>query len=69
MTITGAGFALGTATSFKFGKAKATTLECASTTTCTVSAPAGAAGTVDVIATAGSVAGQANPPGDQYTYG
>ncbi len=69
VTITGAGFALGTATSFKFGKGKATTLECASTTTCTVSAPAGSAGTVDVIATAGSVAGQANPPGDQYTYG
>jgi alpha-tubulin suppressor-like RCC1 family protein len=69
VTITGTGFALGTATTFKFGKTKAKSVECTSTTTCTVSAPAGTAGTVDVIATAGKVAGQANPPGDQYTYG
>jgi hypothetical protein len=70
VTITGTGFALGTTgTTFKFGKTKAKSVECTSTTTCTVSAPAGTAGTVDVIATAGKVAGQANPPGDQYTYG
>ncbi|MCW3033705.1 MAG: hypothetical protein JWM60_2050, partial [Solirubrobacterales bacterium] len=54
VTITGAGFAVGAgATKFKFGKASSKSVQCASTTSCTALVPAaGAAGTVDVVATA-----------------
>ena len=46
------GFALGaTATSFKFGTKKATGVDCTSSSTCTVIAPAHTVGSVQVIAT------------------
>jgi hypothetical protein len=50
--VTGSGFALGAeATGFKFGKASGTGVYCASTTECSVVAPAGKHGTtVDVVA-------------------
>jgi hypothetical protein len=68
VTLTGTGFVPGTAgTKITFGTAKATSVNCISTTTCTATAPAHAAGTVDVKV---SVTGGASPAevGDQYTY-
>ncbi len=51
VTVTGTGFALGsTATVFKFGKVKATSVNCTSATTCTMTAPPHEAGAVDVTA-------------------
>jgi alpha-tubulin suppressor-like RCC1 family protein len=69
VTITGSGFIPGTsATTFKFGKAKASSVECASTTTCTVLSPvAKTAGTVDVQATAAKVKSPLLA-GDHFTY-
>jgi hypothetical protein len=68
VTLTGTGFVPGTAgTKIKFGTTRATSVNCISTTTCTATAPAHAAGTVDVKV---SVTGGASPAevGDQYTY-
>jgi len=70
VTITGTGFALGSsATSFKFGTVRAKLVSCTTSTTCVVTAPAHAAGTVDVIAIANKAAGVINAPADQFTYG
>jgi hypothetical protein len=69
VTITGSGFALGTTgTIIKFGGAKATNVNCTSSTSCTVTAPKHIAGTVDVIATVEKVASVKSPPADQYSY-
>lgn len=69
VTVTGSGFLLGSsATSFKFGTAKAKTVSCSSTTACTVVAPAHEAGTVDVIATVSKLASPSNAPADRFTY-
>jgi alpha-tubulin suppressor-like RCC1 family protein len=69
VTITGSGFALGkTATIIKFGAPKATSVNCESTTTCIVVAPAHAIGTVDVKATVSKATSPANRPADQFTY-
>jgi hypothetical protein len=69
VTVTGTKFAIGTtATTFLFGTAKGTSVNCVSTTECTVVAPAHAVGTVDVKATVNKIASPSNPPGDQYTY-
>jgi alpha-tubulin suppressor-like RCC1 family protein len=69
VTIEGFGFVPGTATTkFKFGKAAAKTVVCASATSCTVKVPVGKAlGTVDVKATANK-ANSAASAGDRYTY-
>jgi alpha-tubulin suppressor-like RCC1 family protein len=54
--VTGTGFAPGsTATTFKFGNAKATAVNCTSSTICTMKAPAHEAGTVHVVATVAKV--------------
>lgn len=69
MTVTGTGFALGsTATIIKFGMTKAKPVNCTSTTECIVTAPAHAAGTVDVKATVNKVSSAKNAPADQFTY-
>jgi hypothetical protein len=69
VTVTGSGFALGTtATIVRFGAAKATSVNCTSTTSCTVVAPKHEAGTVDVTAIVNKVASLQSPPGDQFTY-
>jgi alpha-tubulin suppressor-like RCC1 family protein len=69
VTVTGRGFAPGgTATSFKFGTVKAKSVSCTSSTTCVVTAPAHAAGTVDVIPTVDKVKASANAPADQFSY-
>jgi alpha-tubulin suppressor-like RCC1 family protein len=68
VTVTGTGFGLGTeATLFKFGTTEATTVNCTSNTSCTVTAPSHVAGIVDVKAT---VSGQISPKAlsDQFTY-
>ncbi len=70
VTVTGAGFALGsTATTFKFGRAKAGSVDCTSATSCTMLVPAQGAGTVDVTAQVGKLKSSINPPGDDFTYG
>ena len=69
MTVTGAGFAPGTtATKFNFGSTKATSVSCASSTECTMLAPAHAAGTVEVTAIVAKVTSLKQPPGDNFTY-
>jgi len=68
VTVSGAGFASGEATAFKFGKGKVTTVHCESSTTCTVVAPkAKSPGAVDVIATVEKIKSAAEA-GDRYTY-
>ena len=70
VTVVGAGFALGSkATTFKFGRVKAKSVECTSSTTCLVKAPAQAAGTVEVIATVAKAKSAANAAADSYVYG
>ena len=68
VTVTGPGSPSGTtATVFKFGSTKATSVNCTSTTQCTVVAPAHAVGKVDVKATVNKVS-SAKAPADQFTY-
>jgi alpha-tubulin suppressor-like RCC1 family protein len=70
VTVVGAGFPLGSsATTFKFGRVKSKSVECTSSTTCLVKAPAQAAGTVDVIATVAKAQSTTNAATDSYTYG
>jgi hypothetical protein len=70
VTVTGTGFALGTtATVFKFGTAKATAVDCTSTTECTMVSPSHSAGIVDVKATVNKVTSAASRPADEFTYG
>jgi IPT/TIG domain/Nidogen-like/Carboxypeptidase regulatory-like domain len=67
--INGSGFALGTsATKFKFGKTRATSVDCISTTECEVIAPAHPVEVVDVRAIVNKAASPKNPPDDQFTY-
>jgi alpha-tubulin suppressor-like RCC1 family protein len=69
VTVTGTGFAVGTAgTTFKLGTTRATSVNCTSTTTCIVLTPAHKAGTVDVTATAGKLTSKHSRPADQFTY-
>jgi hypothetical protein len=69
VTISGTGFGLGaTATVFKFGTTVAKPVSCTSSTTCAVTTPAHAAGTVEVKATVNKASSAKNVPGDQYTY-
>ncbi|HEX4186627.1 MAG TPA: IPT/TIG domain-containing protein [Solirubrobacteraceae bacterium] len=69
VTVTGVGFAPGTtATKFKFGTTRVTGVSCASSTECTMTAPAHVAGTVDVTATVNKVSSAKQPPGDSFTY-
>jgi len=69
VTVTGAGFAPGASgTTFKFGTAKASAVNCGSSTSCTLVSPPHAAGTVDVKATVNKAASAKNAPADQFTY-
>jgi len=68
ITVDGGDFGLGTETTFDFGKTAGSSVDCTSTTECTVTAPAHAAGKVKVIAVVGNTKSQASAPGDQYTY-
>lgn len=69
VTVHGSGFGLGTeATAFKFGSTAATTVDCTSTTTCTVVVPSHPAGAVNVKAAVGGQRSPTNAPRDQYIY-
>jgi alpha-tubulin suppressor-like RCC1 family protein len=68
VTVTGAGFALGNMTQFKFGATKARSVNCASRTECTVLVPPRAPGVVDVKATVNRSSSAKNAPADQFTY-
>jgi alpha-tubulin suppressor-like RCC1 family protein len=70
VTITGSGFAIGASTTvFEFGKASAMSVECSSTSSCTLTTPAAKkAGVLDVVAVVGKSKSKKNPPADQYTY-
>jgi hypothetical protein len=58
---------LASATKFKFGSALGTSVNCVSSTECTVVSPARAAGKVDVKATVNKVSSP-KTAADQYTY-
>jgi hypothetical protein len=70
VTVTGTGFLPGAGmTSFKFGGMFGTSVNCASTTTCTVVTPAVTkAATIDVLAAVGKLKSKPAPPGDRYTF-
>ena len=66
--VSGAGFALGTGTKFKFGNAASKSVNCTSTTSCLVVVPAqSAAGAVDVKASANK-ANSVIGPSDRFIY-
>ncbi len=68
VTVTGSGFAPGTAkTAIRFGTSAAKGVTCASSTTCTATAPAHPAGPVDVKAAVKEAASAATPA-DVFTY-
>ncbi len=67
--VDGAGFATGTSlTAFKFGATSGTSVDCSSSTECTIVSPAHAVGTVDVRATVNKVVSPKNAPADQFSY-
>jgi outer membrane protein assembly factor BamB len=69
VTVTGTGFALGTAaTVFTFGAAKAKSVDCSAANSCTVVVPAHAVGTVDAKATVNKASTPKAAPADQFTY-
>ena len=69
VTVTGNGFALGAgATTFKVGKAYATSVECPATTSCTFVAPPAKPGMVDTIAAVGKAKSKKAPPADEFTF-
>jgi hypothetical protein len=69
VTVTGTGFATGPGeTSFKFGKVAGTSVECTSTTQCTVFAPAHKKGRVDVYAFVGGLSSKKARPADEYAF-
>ena len=69
VTVTGTGFATaGATTTFKFGTKKATSVQCASATSCTMIAPPGAVGTVNVTAQVNKATSPLNAPADEFTY-
>ena len=68
VTVTGSGFRLGTkATIFKFGSTRSPSVNCTSTTACSVTAPAHEAGVVDVKATVNGTASRKSPAAE-FTY-
>ena len=69
MTVTGSGFAPGVnMTVFHFGKVAASSVECATSSECTVVSPPGIAGAVNVRATVAGSTSNKNEPADLFTY-
>jgi IPT/TIG domain len=69
LTIEGAGFAPGTGnTVFTFRGTASGSVQCGTTTQCTVVAPGAKAGTIDVRAQVGRAKSKKTPPDDQFTY-
>jgi|GEM_PF-593842 len=68
ITVTGSGFAPGALLSaFKVGRFYASGVSCSSSTQCTLTAPSGKAGTVDVVATVNKLS-SAKGTADRYTF-
>jgi hypothetical protein len=68
-SVTVTGLALSDSLSFVFGTTAATSVKCSSSTSCTMIAPAHAAGTVDILAnTPWGYANSTPNPKDRYTY-
>jgi hypothetical protein len=68
VTVNGTGFALGTtATTFKFAKTKAKSVDCTSATSCTMTAPPHAAETVGITATVNKAVSPTSAA-DEFTY-
>jgi alpha-tubulin suppressor-like RCC1 family protein len=69
VTVSGSGFAPGAGvTVFKFRKTPAISVECQSTTSCTLLTPPGKPGTFDVKATVAEMNSVKTPPADYFTY-
>ena len=69
VTVGGAGFALGPASTIvKFGSTRATSVDCISTTECIVTAPTHGVGTVDVKVTVSKASSTSAGPVDEFTY-
>lgn len=69
VTVTGTGFALGSATKLLFASKEGTAVNCSSITTCTVVSPAHKmVGTVTVKASVNGLHSMANSPADEFTY-
>jgi alpha-tubulin suppressor-like RCC1 family protein len=69
VTVTGAGFLVGTAgTTLKFGTKKSSSVDCTTTTSCTAVVPANPAGAVNVTAQVNKATSAVNKPGDEFTY-
>jgi alpha-tubulin suppressor-like RCC1 family protein len=69
VTVTGTGFVAGSAgTTFKFATKKATSVFCASATSCTMRSPAHAQGTVNVTAQVDKATSPIAAPADQFAY-
>jgi alpha-tubulin suppressor-like RCC1 family protein len=69
VTVTGTGFVPGsTGTTFKFATKKATSVVCASATTCTMTSPADGEGTVNVTAEVDKASSPVNAPADDFVY-
>lgn len=70
VTVTGSGFVPGSGTTtFTFGKSAATSVDCPSSSECTMLTPAASsAGLVEVIAKANKKKSRKNPPEDQFDY-
>ncbi|MCW3029676.1 MAG: hemicentin-2-like [Solirubrobacterales bacterium] len=67
--VTGTGFTPGTTgTKFLFGTTRSTSVNCTSSTECTVLSPAHAAATVEVVAIVNKVTSLRQPPADNFTY-
>jgi len=69
VTVTGSGFALGSGTTLLFKKAAGTSVNCSSTSECTVTSPAATkVGPVDVVAAIGKAKSKKVKPADVFTY-
>ncbi len=67
--VTGAGFIPGSGTSsFRFGSRRAASVDCSSSSACTVTVPGRRGGTVHVRSTVNGVVSARNQPGDTFTY-
>jgi IPT/TIG domain/WD40-like Beta Propeller Repeat len=69
VTVHGSGFALGTsATTIRFGRMPGSSVDCTSTTVCTVLTPAASAGSVAVTARVSRKTSKQNAPADDFIY-
>ncbi len=75
VTVSGSGFAIGSSTELLFEKVAGTSVNCSSTSECTVTSPPASGkikpatgGGVNVIAVVGKAKSKKTPPGDEFVY-